>query len=447
MRAHLNRTRGARLSNGLLLYEPNPSFSTRMARPFLDDHPTLRPFLLFDARATGRTIGTGSYGSVEEVAIPGAVCAAKKIHDFFQDPRQVPREGIEKATCEFVKECQLLSTLRHPHIVQFLGVCFLPGSRMPALVMEKLVTSLHDLLNPEPSPSTKRYIPVSFKCSVLQNVASGLAFLHSHSPPIIHRDLSATNVLLNEGMVAKIADLGMARIVPRMRGAATMTKAPGASIYMPPEALEDKSRYDISIDIFSIGVVSLFTLSQMFPDPLSAAFMDDSGRMVGRTELERRAVYMQEVLRQFSEGHPFVYLIQQCLKNRIAERPRIQQVQQWLEEGKARVEDREFDVDKLSLTQLLASRDQSIQAQRKEIHTLSQQNGAKEEEIGALKEEINVLKDENDILKAQMASLRDTVCTLQDGSILTSLTMATPTTPPTSAVSLTLLCVCIHTCV
>ena len=150
------------------------------ARAFLDDHPDLRPFLLSNARATGTTIGTGSYGSVEEVAIPGAVCAAKKIHDFFQDPRQMPREGIEKAASEFVRECLLMSTLRHPHIVQFLGVCFLPGSRMPALVMEKLVTSLHDVLDLEPSPPTKPYIPDSLKCSVLQNVASGLAFLHSH---------------------------------------------------------------------------------------------------------------------------------------------------------------------------------------------------------------------------------------------------------------------------
>ena len=428
---------------------------------FLDDHPDLRPFLLSNARATGTTIGTGSYGSVEEVAIPGAVCAAKKIHDFFQDPRHMPRQGIEKAASEFVRECQLMSTLRHPHIVQFLGVCFLPGSLMPALVMEKLVTSLHDVLDPEPSPPTKSYIPDSLKCSVLQNVASGLAFLHSHSPPIIHRDLSARNVLLNKGMVAKIADLGMARIVPRMRGAATMTKAPGASIYMPPEALEDKSKYDTSIDIFSMGVVALFTLSQMFPDPLSAAFMDDSGRIVGRTELERRAKYMKELVRQFPQGHPFVGLIQQCLKNRITERPSIQQVQQWLEEGRARVEDREFDVDKLSLTQLLASRDQSILAQRKENYTLSQQNEAQKAEIGALKEKNDVLKEENDVLKAEngvlkeeidflrseMASLRGMVCTLQDGNILKFLTLATPTAPLTSDVSLILLCTCIHTIV
>ena len=401
-----------------------------MVEAFLDKHRDLRPFLLSNARPTSTTIGTGSYGSVEEVAIPGAVCAAKKIHDFFQDPKQMPHEGIEKAASEFVSECRLMSTLRHPHIVQFLGVCFLPGSRMPALVMERLVTSLHDVLDPEPSPPTKSYIPDSFKCSVLQNVASGLTFLHSRSPPIIHRDLSARNVLLNEGMVAKIADLGMARIVPHIRGAATMTKAPGASIYMSPEALEDKSKYDTSIDIFSMGVVALFTLSQAFPKPLSAAYMDDSGRMVGRTELERRAEYMTKVLKQFPQGHPFVFLIQWCLKNRFKERPSIQQVQQWLEEGRARVEDKEFHINKLSLAQVLQSQIQSNQTQKDVIHTLSQKGRAKEEEIAALKEEIEEIKGTfKEVFKA---SLKDVIHGVQTNSISTIPRLTTPSVSSTS---------------
>ena len=359
-----------------------------LAESFLRDHPELRPFLLSSARPTGTIIGSGSYGSVEEVAIPGAVCAAKKIHDFFQDPRQMPREGIEKAASEFVRECQLMSTLRHPHIVQFLGVCFLPGSRMPALVMEKLATSLHDILDPEPEPPTKPFIPVSLKRSILHDVARGLSFLHSHSPPIIHRDLSARNVLLNEGMVAKLADLGMARIVPRLR-VSTMTKAPGASIYMPPEALEDKSRYDVTIDIFSLGVLTIFTLSQMFPDPLAAAYMDDSGRMVGRTELERRGNYMQEVRRQFREGHPLVQMIQRCLKNRMRERPTIQQVMGWLEEARAEVKDGEYDKNKLSLAQLLQSRNQQQQ-----------------QEVRSLREQIQSLEEQNQSLQAENLALK-----------------------------------------
>ena len=379
-----------------------------MASSFLRDHPDLRPFLLSNSRPTGRTIGTGSYGSVKEFTIPGAVCAAKEIHDLFLDPSKVPHESIEKASREFVRECQLMSTLRHPHIVQFLGVCFLPGSRVPALVMEKLLTSLHDVLDPEPPPPTEAYIPLSLKRSVLHDVARGLSFLHGHSPPIIHRDLSAKNVLLNEGMVAKISDLGMARIMPRLR-AATMTKAPGASIYMPPEAMEDKSKYDVTIDIFSLGVLAIFTLSQTFPSPLAAAYMNEKGHMLGRTKLERRGSYMQQILKQLREGHPLVQMIQRCLKNRLKERPTIQQVIQWLEQAKAEVKDHGYDKDKLSLTQLLKSSEEQLEQQRKQTAIQRGQVAVQKARNESLQQVVEDLRQQVGHLEEQVDSLQTTV--------------------------------------
>ena len=140
----------------------------------------LMPFLLSNVRLTGTRIGAGAYGSVEEVEIPGAVCAAKKIHDIFQDRSEIPADDLRKASTQFVKECQLMSTLRHPHIVQFLGVCFLPGSRLPALVMELLLTSLHDLLciSGPPPDMPKPFFPLGLKRSILHDVARGLAYLH-----------------------------------------------------------------------------------------------------------------------------------------------------------------------------------------------------------------------------------------------------------------------------
>ena len=336
------------------------------------DNAELEPFIIRDARLTGIRIGVGAYGSVEEVEIPGAICAAKKIHDLFRDETQISTAGISQATTQFARECRLMSTLRHPHIVQFLGVCFFPGYQLPALVMERLLTSLHDLLDPEMDPppppdAPKPFFPLYLKGSILENVACGLTYLHERSPPIIHRDLSAKNVLLNAGMVAKIADLGMARIVPRimMNAAATMSKAPGASIYMPPEALEDKPvdrndeeqertrcRYNASIDIFSFGVVAIFTLSQTFPCKLLAPNYREGGRLLGRTELERRDRYMNIIYRQLHENHPFCEMIKSCL-DFPERRPNIHAVRHLIEQARDEDRNEQGDMNKLELLQTL----------------------------------------------------------------------------------------------
>ena len=317
---------------------------------FLSKHPQLRPFVLHNVRPTGVRIGAGAYGSVEEVAIPGAICAAKKIHDIFLDRTEIPTDEIARASAKFVKECQLMSTLRHPNIVLFLGVCFFPGSRLPALVMERLLTCLHDLLDPgtDHQIPPKRF-PLSLKCSILRDVGRGLAYLHEQSPPVIHRDLTARNVLLNSEMVAKIVDLGVARIMPCMKTPATMTKGPGASVYMPPEAIapaassSEKSKYDASIDIFSFGVITIFTVGETFPsDPLAPNYLDkQSGHLVARTELQRRSQYMSEVNSQLGAcgqlrgDHPLIRVIQQCLKNDPRKRPSIREVLCLLEEARA----------------------------------------------------------------------------------------------------------------
>ena len=96
-----------------------------------------------------------------------------------------------------------MSQLRHPHIVQFLGVCYLPGSPIPVLLMEKLLTSLDNLLETSPN------IPLDVKVHLLTGTGRGVVYLHSHTPPIAHRDLTARNILIDSGLTAKIADLGV----------------------------------------------------------------------------------------------------------------------------------------------------------------------------------------------------------------------------------------------
>ena len=298
--------------------------------------------------------------------------AAKTLFAFLQEGDDSSPNELPTAVAEFVRECQLMSTVRHPNVVQFLGVAFFPGSRLPALVMERLLTSLHDLLDPDTppppgAPSPLAFFSVVLKCTVLHNLACGLAYLHERSPPVIHRDLSARNVLLNSEMVAKIADLGVARIVPRMRAAATMTKGPGASVYMPPEASapaksnKDKSKYDASIDIFSLGVVTIFTIGGTFPcDPLPHNYFDErSGLLVARTELQRRSGYMAGVNQQLRAcgqlrgDHPLIGLIQQCLQNLPAARPGVGVVLRLLEEARAGFRDGESERNRRDLVRAL----------------------------------------------------------------------------------------------
>ena len=184
------------------------------------------------------------------------VCAGKKLHETLLE---AGNQGVPDVVHKYLLECQLMSSLRHPNITQFLGLCFLPGTQLPVLVMELLETSLDDLLENIPN------LPLSLKRSVLEDVASGLLYLHDGEPVVIHRDLTAKNVLLTSSLVAKITDMGNSRIVDMRPGqmSRTLSKVPGTFVYMPPEALDDRHRYGPSLDIFSFGHLALFTIAQV----------------------------------------------------------------------------------------------------------------------------------------------------------------------------------------
>ena len=197
----------------------------------------LEQYLLTSACETQKELGRGSYASVVEVNYKGLRCAAKKIHSVFFEDRV---EGYVK---NFEEECRLLSQLRHPHIVQFLGVYIDETTSAPVLVMEFLPATLAECID--------KYgvMPEETCYSVLRDVILGLHFLHDRPDPIIHRDLSANNVLLTSDMKAKISDLGVAKILQANRAqfAATMTKLPGTMSYMPPETQVARPKYNTKV--------------------------------------------------------------------------------------------------------------------------------------------------------------------------------------------------------
>ena len=161
-------------------------------------------------------------------------------------------------------------------------------------------------------------------------------YLHSLTPPIIHRDLTAKNVLLNSGMVAKLADVGIAHMVDICLGqlAGSLSQAPGTIEYMPPEALEPDANYDTKLDIFSFGNLALFTLTQVFPVLKAPNYIDSVARQrIARSELERRADHIQQVHEEFGQQHALVRMVEQCLQDFPDDRPTINEVTQQLEEN------------------------------------------------------------------------------------------------------------------
>lgn len=178
-------------------------------------------------------------------------CAAKIIHSLISYSSNVGDR--------YIREISLLSNLRHPNIVQFLGICEISESSLPALVTEMMHSNLHDFLE---NPNLKDAIPLPHKKSILEDVSKGLIYLHKEN--IVHRDLTAKNVLLTSSLVAKIADLGNSRILPE-EDFGRLTMLPGTIDYMPPEAHDSNPDYTHKLDIFSFGHLTLFVMTQVSP--------------------------------------------------------------------------------------------------------------------------------------------------------------------------------------
>ena len=266
--------------------------------------------------------GTGSYGSVYEVEAHGLPCIAKCIHPIlirYEQQMQGARRDVakEKATIRqrFYEECLLLSKLRHPNIVQFMGVARVPNTGEMALIMEALFSDLGNLVE------RHKEISDPIKISLMLDVANGLLYLHSQSPPIIHRDLSAANVLVSEDLRGKIADLGVAKLLDHgYMYSGQQTAQPGAYAYMAPEALKETPRYDIKLDIFSFGGVLLYTINNEFPKvhEVDLSF-DDVNECRIQIAKRKSAITL-------AKGHCLLPLTLRCLHDKPEKRPNTKEV-------------------------------------------------------------------------------------------------------------------------
>ncbi|XP_061337448.1 serine/threonine-protein kinase STY46-like [Gastrolobium bilobum] len=202
----------------------------------------------------GTQIASGSYGELfkgvycsQEVAIK--VLKAEHVNSELQR--------------EFAQEVYIMRKVRHKNVVQFIGACTKPP-RLCIVTEFMSGGSVYDYLHKQKG-SFK--FPTLLKVAI--DVAKGMNYLHQHN--IIHRDLKAANLLMDENCIVKVADFGVARVKAQ---SGVMTAETGTYRWMAPEVIEHKP-YDHKADVFSFGIVLWELLTGKLPyeylTPLQAA--------------------------------------------------------------------------------------------------------------------------------------------------------------------------------
>ena len=375
-------------------------------------------------KTEANSLGVGSYGAVYRAKCDQLVCAAKVLHLILFQTRDPSAYRIVE---RFQREIDFLSRLRHPNIIQYLGSCPDPESRLPVLFMELMDESLTSFLE-RPASANPPPLPLHVQVDIGHDVAQALSHLHHHK--VLHRDLSSNNVLLIGSRRAKVTDFGMARLLgadPRL----TQTYCPGTNGYMSPEALGDPPNYTSKLDVFSCGVLLVQLVTRIWPNPgprtrrvqVNDPHVPSGQVLVEVPELERRREHLDLV----PPTHPLRQLALNCIKDMEEERPtaeqlcsnlvalkesaayrdslqqapedvavrappaRDQEVEQQLRERESRVEELTREVQQLHLekeeeTTHKGQLQRQIQSKNEEIHQLRQQVHQLQQQIHQLQE-------------------------------------------------------------
>ena len=258
-------------------------------------------------------LGHGAYGAVYKAKCDQLPCAAKVLHSTIIDPRDPGATHIMK---RFQQECSFLESIRHPHIVLYLGTAYDPETRLPVLLMELLDESLTELLE-----RSTQSLAFHIQVDICHDIA--LAVAHLHTKGIIHRDLSSNNVLITSGKRAKVTDFGMSKLTKAPFGVTTLTMCPGTLPYMPPEALREPLTYTKKLDCFSEGVIMIQVCTRRWPEPEPRTkLVPDSRSPTGTIEMpviesERRKSHINMI----SHTHMLRSIAIECLNNKEEERP------------------------------------------------------------------------------------------------------------------------------
>ena len=199
---------------------------------------------------SNKILGTGGWGYVTEATFRGRHVAAKCLHEAIISPHNQQ---------QFAKEMKISARCRHKNLVEFIGAV---PDHPAIIVIEMMDCTLRFAL------SNGRVIPNHIH-PICIDVAQGLVYLHSIQPhPLIHRDVSAPNVLLkavSTGWIAKLSDLGSGRSAQFANIAQTL--APGCVLYAAPEVQQRDTalKQTEKVDVYSYGVLLIEILTREMP--------------------------------------------------------------------------------------------------------------------------------------------------------------------------------------
>ena len=361
-------------------------------------------------------LGVGSYGAVYKAKCDQLPCAAKILHPaLFQTNDPGSRRILER----FEQECGFLSSIRHPNIVQYLGVCRDRDSRLPVLLMELLDSSLTKYLETSNKP-----LPYHIQVDLCFDIALAIAYLHSNG--IIHRDLSGNNVLIVAGSRAKVTDFGMSKLVDASSRITrrTLTQCPGTEVYMPPEALKEPPVYTKKLDCFSFGVLVIQTQTRLYPNPgprrreIPSPLSPTGILEAPVIDIERR----KEQIDMISPAHPLLPVATECLKYNQEDRPSAQQLCEQLatlkeapqySESKQRVQESSSPVGNDT-----TDKDRTIRELHQQVYEMGQvilgNAQVIREKDHVIQENAHVIQEKDHVISEKVRLLRDSNRQLQD---------------------------------
>jgi serine/threonine-protein kinase TNNI3K len=237
-----------------------------------------------------KLLSRGAYGEVYNGVFNGQKVAVKML-------LPATRGNLEHVT-DLLTEAKLTASMDHPHIVSFIGVAWDSLSDLCVVLEFMDGGDLRTLLNKY--EASKHPVGVDReKATIALHVCHALTYLHSLTPPVIHRDLKSRNILLNQAMEAKLTDFG----ISRERLDQTMTAGVGTSLWMAPEVMLGEN-YGVEADMFSFGVV----LSELDVHTLPYAqakqrSLDSSGRKMADARLLQK-ITTGEMRVDFSDSSP-----------------------------------------------------------------------------------------------------------------------------------------------